>query len=116
MNETLTEYLTDIKFRNAVKRATKLRVFNKSDFGYRYGVRIASVTPYGFPGVDTFFTVRWLGGSSNHENVIANAKEEQAKLTADLLKAGFEPVEIMVRRPFSTTELESIIAYRKAVA
>ena len=113
--DTNTEYLTEIKFRNAVKRATKLHVFNKSGYDYRYGVFISNVTPYGFSGENTFFTVQWFGGNSNHENVVANAKEKSAILKADLAEAGFEIVEIQVRRFFSS-ELETIRAYRKAIA
>lgn len=95
--ETATEiknevgYLTDIKFRNAVKRTlVGFRVLGKSDHG-RFAVYIDSAY-----GDDTLFEVRYVGSdwAKNGEAQL----EKQLKLERQLTLAGFELVEFESRR------------------
>jgi hypothetical protein len=85
---TTTEvgYLTDIKFRNAVKRAlTGFRVLGKNDYG-RFAVYIDGVFRD-----ETLFEIRYAGGdwTPNHEKQLEN----QLRLERQLTLAGFELVE-----------------------
>ncbi len=98
---TTTEvgYLTDIKFRNAVKRTlTGFRVLGKNDYG-RFAVYIDGVYRD-----ETLFEVRYVGGdwSKNAEAQL----EKQLKLERQLTLAGFELVEFE-----STRFSEKRIAY-----
>ncbi len=109
----MTEYLTEIKFRNAVKKATKLRVFNKNEFNYCYGVTIAKALIVGVADNETIFTVDWHGGSKwSPSGAVADYKLGLC-LANDLLAAGFEPVAVSLRSTLGP--VKSVIAFRKAV-
>jgi hypothetical protein len=104
--ETQVEYLTDIKFRNAVKRTTRFNVFGKNDYG-RYGVYIDPVSR--FDAANTLFEVRYTGGDfqKNSEIQLRN----QLLLERELTLGGFELVAYEKRE--SATEIVTAYAWKK---
>jgi hypothetical protein len=109
-----TEYLTDIKFRNAVKRATALRVFNKSELGHRFGVSIERARVVGDDS-QTYFTVNYYGGNKFNMNSMEQLMKNNIRLVQDLAMAGFEIVQVSGMRQYSS-EVETLRVYRKASA
>ena len=80
--ETTTTYLNDIKFRNAVKRATHFGVEGKNQYR-RYVVRIDHVR-------DEWFTVRYMGGRTHSETAAWDTAGKQIALIHEMYEAGFE--------------------------
>jgi hypothetical protein len=111
---TTTEYLTDIKFRNAVKKATKLNVFGKNEVGNRYGVNISRVGIYKQYDNETVFTVTYWGGYRvANENSMRDVMDKNVRLVQDMMIAGFECVDVEVMNTY-TRNIEIVRAYRKA--
>lgn len=109
-----TEYLTEIKFRNAVKKATKLNVFGKNETGNRYGVTISKVGIYKDFENETVFKISYIGGYRvANENSMNDVMNKNIRLVQDLSIAGFEIVEVEVMNTF-TRDIEIVRAYRKA--
>lgn len=107
-----TEYLTDIKFRNAVKKATKLSVRGKNDSGYRFSVNIDKADTVDRDLRDTTFRVRYYGGDRANVNGMAEVMDRNVRLVQDLAMAGFEIVEVECHRTFSR-DTELVRVYRK---
>lgn len=80
-----TEYLKDIKFRNAVKRSIRQRVLGKTEYR-RFAVRIKEVY-----GDDTLFEIYYRGG--DWAKTDENRLREQLDVERQLSVAGFELVE-----------------------
>jgi hypothetical protein len=101
---TATEYLTDIKFRNAVKKALKgFTVLGKNEVSRRYTVRVQTATYKD----DITYLITYRGGDriGNEQPYLQKRSEMENQLAA----AGFE----------MTTATDSFgeptIAWRKAV-
>ena len=105
---TEIEYLTDIKFRNAVKRSlTGFRVLGKNDYG-RFSVSIDGIYED-----ETLFKVNY-----NHGDFNKTAEENlkgQLRLERQLTLAGFEMVEREMTRNWSQ-ETETYYLWRKAAS
>lgn len=104
---TATEYLTDIKFRNAVKKALKgFRVLGKNDVSGRYTVRVQTATY----NDDTLFTITYRGGDAgfNGDKVVIAALEKKLQMERQLVMAGFE------MSPATDHWGEPTVAWRKA--
>ena len=81
-SSTMTrEYLTDIKFRNAVKRAVTGRVVGKNDYGRGVVIKQADTRD----SDPTLFNIRYQYGDYSTESL-----ERQLKLERELTLAGFE--------------------------
>jgi hypothetical protein len=104
LEATTTEYLSEIKFRNAVKRATSLKVRNKNSFEH-YAITIDLFR-------NEWFTVRFVGGGYIHPVSAQLQAEKQLMLTHHLYAAGFEHSYMEARNYLGETVLESV--WRKA--
>ncbi len=107
-----TEYLTDIKFRNAVKKATKLSVAGKNSYD-RHAVHIDQSSIVGKD--DTLFNVEYYSGRfSDSAETVRIDGEKRVRLVQDLMMAGFECVEVEMMNNISRERFIGR-AYRKAV-
>jgi len=104
--ETQVEYLTDIKFRNAVKRSlTGFRVLGKNDYA-RF-----SVTIDGIYEDETLFKVNYNHGQRS--KTAEGQLEGQLRLERQLTLAGFEMVKFETTRNWSN-EKETCYLWKKA--
>ena len=88
MLDTMTrEYLTDIKFRNAVKRSVSGRLIGKNDYGTGVVVRGADTRD----DDPTLFKVTYNWGTYG-----VHSLEKQLNLERELVLAGFELVKVEV--------------------
>jgi len=104
---TATEYLTDTKFRNAVKRTlAHFRVLGKNEAGRRYSVRIQTATY----NDDTLFTITYRGGDAgfNGDKIVIAKLEKQLQMERQLVMAGFEMT------PATDDWGNATVAWRKA--
>ena len=101
--DTTTEFLTGIKFKNAVRRATRLRVANSGQYG-RFLVYVDRTPTEGV------FHVWYRGGDFS---VSQSDIDNKARLHADLLAAGFEPAEFTFRTFGLNSETK--LGWRKSV-
>lgn len=107
-----TEYLTEIKFRNAVKRTVTGRVAGKSEFT-RFATHIDQVWDSETRDwSETMFKVWYRGGdwAKNDENRL----EGQLKIERELFMAGFEA--LWVDENVGRGEMKKTLVWRKAVA
>jgi hypothetical protein len=105
---TEVEYLTDIKFRNAVKRTLSgFRVLGKHDYG-RFSVSIDGIYED-----ETLFKVNYHHGDFN--KTAEGKLEGQLRLERQLTLAGFEMVKREMTLSWSK-ETETCYLWRKAVS
>jgi hypothetical protein len=100
--ESKVEYLTETKFRKAVKKATRFNVFGKNENG-RYGIFIRPASVLGHQ--TTLFEVLYAGGHfrGHAENQLRN----QLTLERELTLAGFE----LVAYEKHASDIEIVTAY-----
>jgi hypothetical protein len=98
------EYLTGMKFRNAVKKAlTGFTVIGKNETSRRYTVRIQAASYKN----DGTFTITYRGGDIMRNEALTT--EKRLEMEHQLVMAGFEKITLVNAWEESTT------AWRKAV-
>lgn len=97
------EYLTGMKFRNAVKKAlTGFTVLGKNETGRRYTVRIQAASYKN----DGTFTIIYRGGDNIRNQPFTT--EKRLEMEHQLVMAGFEKITLV------NAWEETTIAWRKA--